>query len=110
MKAVLDEGVPKRLAMLLQSHGRDVSAFVPQWQGLQNGALLAAIRNADFECLLTCDRNLHHQQTIAASGIALIVLPAQRYDDLIQYLDSLLAALDVAAPGAVIVVPRTGYV
>ena len=64
MKAIVDEGVPRRVAGLLREMGHDVSNFPDRWKGLSNRALLAQVESEGYDCLLTCDRNLHLQQTI----------------------------------------------
>ncbi|HEY5818390.1 MAG TPA: hypothetical protein VIU14_08330 [Mesorhizobium sp.] len=106
MKAVVDEGVPRRLALLLREHDRDVSNFPRDWRGLTNGKLLQRMKDSGFECLLTCDRNIHHQQTISAKQIGLIVLPAQRFEDIEPYAPAILSALDSIEAGMVIEIPK----
>ncbi len=106
MKAVIDEGVPRRLAPLLQSLGKDVADFPTGWKGLTNGELLMRVEQAGFSCLLTCDRNLRSQQTISDRGIGLVVLPAQRFRELEAYAAEIASALDATGPGIVIEIPR----
>jgi hypothetical protein len=46
------------------------------WTGKKNGELLALMAGAGFDVLLTVDQNIRHQQKLAASGIAVIVMIA----------------------------------
>ena len=73
------------------------------WAGLQNGALLRSAREAGIDALVTADRNMEHQQNIARSGVALIVLHARstRLADLLPLVPALLAALPLVRPGHV---------
>ena len=108
MKAVVDEGVPARLAVELRLRGLDIADFLPEWRGFQNGKLLAGLRDAGFECLLTCDRNLHHQQNLARWNVAIVVLPRSRFEDLVPFLDRIVAALDRCERGRAFVIVAGG--
>jgi hypothetical protein len=101
LKAVIDEGVPRDLARILRQHGCDVSAFPNSWKGTKNGQLLAMVRDGGFGALLTCDRNLRHQQTIETTGLALVVLPAQKLSELLHEVPRIARALEAASPGTV---------
>jgi hypothetical protein len=106
LKAVVDEGVPRRTVQMLRDLGHDVSGFPNAWKGLKNGHLLERIVDAGFDVLLTCDRNLHFQQNISHSDIALIVLPAQRFDDLMPFAAAISKALLEAVKGEALIVGR----
>lgn len=106
MKAVIDEGVPRRLSVLLRSLGADVAAFPESWKGFTDGTLLDTIESSEFDCLLTCDQNMRHQQNLAGYRLALIILPAQNYENLRPFADDMLAALASIAPGSVTLIRR----
>lgn len=102
MRVLLDESLPRELAPPLTGH--DVATVQSQgWAGLQNGALLRAARAAGFAALLTVDRNMEHQQNVARSGVALVVLRAKstRVVDLLPLVPPLLAALPTVRAGTV---------
>ncbi len=101
MKALIDEGVPRRFADFLRENGCDVSNFPNRWKGLKNGQLLSTLHESDFGCLLTSDRNLSFQQNVAQSKIALVVLPAQRFEDLAPLVSQVAEALKTIKPGDV---------
>jgi len=71
-----------------------------------NGKLLELIKVSGFECFLTCDRNIHYQHRISAKQIGLIVLPAQRFEDIEPYAPAILSALDAIKVGVVIQIPK----
>lgn len=106
MKLVLDEGVPRRLAGLLREAGLDVSNFPNEWKGLKNGRLLEQVEQSGFQYVLTCDRSLHHQQTLSKRRVGVVVLPYQRFDDLLPVAPAILTAIKDARIGSVTIIPR----
>lgn len=84
--------------------GLDVSHVVEiGWQGRKNGHLLASMREAGFDTLITVDKNLQFQQNIPASGIAVVVLHAatNRLADLRPLMSAVRPLLVNAKPGHV---------
>ena len=84
MRVLLDECVPRPLRRELAGH--DVRTIQEMnWAGKKNGELLALMAGAGIQVLLTVDRNLRHQQNIAASGVAVVVMvaPSNRLADLL---------------------------
>ena len=67
MKILLDECLPRRLAVLLTGHDlRTVRQM--NWLGLSNGKL-----DPHFEVFITVDKNLVHQQRLTGLQIAVVV-------------------------------------
>lgn len=104
---MLDEGVPKPLVRALRGLGHNVSPFPREWKGLRNGQLLEQVRAFGFERLLTCDKNFRFQQDLSRHPLGLIVLPAQRFEDLVPFLQEISEALRVSRPGEATVVSRS---
>ncbi|MDF1601103.1 hypothetical protein PZ895_15180 [Mesorhizobium sp. YIM 152430] len=104
MSAIIDEGVPVRLVKALGELGCPVQRFPRGWKGLQNGRLIDRIRGQGLSCLITCDKNLSYQQNITQTGLALVVLPRQRFEDLGPFLREIAEAVGRAQPGDLIVV------
>jgi predicted nuclease of predicted toxin-antitoxin system len=74
VRVLLDECLPKKLKRLLSGH--EVWTVVEKgWAGKRNGDLLA-LAQAEFDVLLTVDRNLRFQQRVARFKIGVIVLAA----------------------------------
>ena len=74
MRLLLDESVPVRLRRHLPSHS--VRTVVEMgWLGVKNGELLR-LAAASFDVFITVDKNLPHQQNLAALPLAVIVLDA----------------------------------
>ena len=103
MRILLDECVPRPLRREFVGHTvstiRDMG-----WAGKKNGELLALMAGAGFEVLLTVDQNLRYQQNLAASGVAVVVLLAQKnhLDQLVPLVPSAMIALVGIRPGDVV--------
>src|SRR5688572_17699722 len=73
MKILFEQGTPAPLRLELPDH--DITtAYEMGWGTLSNGALLAAAE-AQFEALVTTDKNLRHQQNLTSRTLAILVLP-----------------------------------
>ena len=72
------------------------------WSGIKNGQLLA-LAQAEFDVLITVDRNLAFQQHLPKFSVAvlLIVAPSNRLADLVALVPSIIAALPTAMKGTV---------
>lgn len=80
MKIVLDESVPHQLVRPLRALGCDVKPFPNDWKGTKNGKLLIRVKEANFDALLTCDKNMVYQQNMSQLELLIVVLPTQRLD------------------------------
>lgn len=67
----------------------------------KNGVLLHAAAAEGFEAILTRDRNLSHQQNIARTRLAVVVLdvPRQRFEHYRPLLPELHGVLERIEPG-----------
>ena len=99
MRVLLDECIDRRL-------GRDLIGYevrtVPQmgWAGTLDGDLLPLVA-AEFDVLITVDRNLSHQQNLMMFDLAVLVLVARsnRMADLQPLVPLILAAISIAPKG-----------
>lgn len=71
MRILFDQGTPAPLRDHLPGHSVE-TAYEKGWSALRNGELLARAE-AEFDLLVTTDRNLRHQQNLAGRKIALLV-------------------------------------
>ncbi|HTQ39567.1 MAG TPA: DUF5615 family PIN-like protein [Pirellulales bacterium] len=103
MRVLLDECVPRRLAVHLVGH--EVHT-VPEmgWTGKKNGELLELMSNQGMEIFLTTDQNLRYQQNLQTAGVAIVVLAAvsNRLADLIPLVPATLNALTTIKPGEIL--------
>jgi len=75
VKVLLDECLDWRLARELPGHNVK-SVQDMHWDGIKNGSLLA-LAQAQFDVLITGDRNLSFQQNLPEFLIAVVVLEAE---------------------------------
>jgi hypothetical protein len=69
MHVLFDNGVPRGVASVLKEHVVE-EARDRGWDRLANGELLRAAEVAEFQVLLTTDRNIRHQQNLSKRAIA----------------------------------------
>jgi hypothetical protein len=101
LRILLDECVDRRLAAHFGS--LDVRTVVQQgWEGVTNGKLLA-LAAAEFNVLVTVDRNLPFQQHLPRYGVAVVLLVAKsnRLEDLVGLVPKLIETIAHAPVGAV---------
>ena len=101
MKAIFDEGVPRLLRRPLEQYGCVVEPFPNEWKGLKNGTLLDRLEQSNFDCLITCDKNLQWQQSLGARKVAIVVLPHQKLVELERIAAQIAAAVKSARHGYV---------
>ena len=102
MRVLLDESVPKALGFAVEGHFvRTVQAA--GFAGLFNGHLMAAMKNAGYEVLITFDQNLAYQQN-KKLPVSVIVLVARnnRVETALQFAAAIANALRSVKPGQLI--------
>ena len=99
MRVLLDENRPHDLTERLV--GLDVMTVQGVgWAGVKNGELLRRA-SGQVDAFVTMDRNLRHQQNLAALpfGVVLIAAPSNRIQDILPLIGALVAALAKIRPG-----------
>lgn len=73
------------------------TAFREGWSALQNGALLRAAVERDFDVFVTLDRNMEHQQNVKMLPIPIIILvpKSQSEADILAILPKRSSLLDL---------------
>jgi len=92
LRILFDHGVPAPLREHLRTH-EIRTAYELGWSTLRNGDLLSRA-DAQFDALITTDRNLKSQQNLAAFQIAVLVLPTTSWPRLQRMLGEIAAAVD----------------
>ncbi|MBD2722458.1 hypothetical protein [Hymenobacter armeniacus] len=72
---LLDENLPKRLKQDFPAH-EVFTVRDQEWNGIKNGELLKRMLGAEFDDLLTFDKNLQHQQNFSKYTLTVFVLHA----------------------------------
>jgi hypothetical protein len=102
VRVLLDEQLPRRLALAIAGHeARTVRQ--QEWTGLENGDLLREAETAGFEAFITADRSLEFQQRLDRLRLFVIVLiaPSIALDDLLPLVPRILLELENARPGGI---------
>ena len=99
MRVLFDQGTPAPLRHALAGHSVE-TAFELGWGTLQNGALIAAAESRGFDVLVTTDKNLKHQQNLAARRLAVVVLSTTSWPRIRGATVKVLEAVSSAAPGS----------
>lgn len=100
MLILLDNCVPKSLKRELPAHTvRHASEM--RWEALKDDVLLQSADAANFDLLITADRNMRYQQNLSRYHVGIIVLIAytNRIQDLRPLIPKLLATLTTVHPG-----------
>lgn len=103
MRILFDESTPRGLGRGFVGH-ETAAATRLGWAGVHNGELLRRAVATGFDVLVTADRNMRHQQNIAKSGIAVVVLIARsnRLEDYLPLVPDVLDVLPRLKPGDVV--------
>jgi hypothetical protein len=101
MRLLLDECVPRALRNDIPGHEIKTVAEVG-WAGVRNGELLR-LAAAEFDLLVTVDRNLEYQQNFDGLSLAVIVIHAPSNDVAVlrRLVPAVVAAIAETRPGVV---------
>ena len=97
MKVLFDQGTPRPLRRHLAAHEVKTAAEMG-WSALDNGSLLRAA-DAQFDVLVTTDKNLRYQQNLTGRHLAIIVLQEPTWNTVRQHADEILRAVESMKPG-----------
>jgi predicted nuclease of predicted toxin-antitoxin system len=94
MKILLDENIPRRLKFDFGDAMEVHTVPEMNWQGKKNGDLLGLSVFKGFDCFITLDKNLQHQQNLKGFTIHIVILdvPDSRYQT-VQHLITKIRAL-----------------
>lgn len=100
MLVLFDNGTPRTLARYLIDNHTVTEARARGWAELENGQLLNEAEAAGFEVLVTTDKNLSYQQTLASRKIAVVVLGQGRWTLIQPHIAEVVIAVNAATPGS----------
>jgi predicted nuclease of predicted toxin-antitoxin system len=103
MRVLLDECVNERLRHHLPGHECQTARYAGL-AGVENGELLHAAEEANFDVLLTVDRGFEYQQNLTDRRIAVIVFCGESvlFEDLLPLMVTCLNHLNSIQPGQVV--------
>ena len=103
MRILFDQGTPAPLRDHLPGH-RVETAYEKGWSSLRNGELLIKAE-AEFDLLITTDRNLRHQQNLPTRKLAIVVLPTTSWPRLERMAREIAAAVNSLQSGQYLELP-----
>ncbi len=98
MKILFDQGTPVPLRKFLNDHQVD-TAFERGWQALENGNLLAAAEESNYQILITTDQNLRYQQNLTGRKISIIVLLSTSWPRIQKQFETIIAVIAESTDG-----------
>lgn len=100
MRILFDKNVPVGVRRFLAGH--EVRTFVEmQWHPqLENGELLKASEDSEFDVMVTSDQNIVYQQNLAGRKLALVVLGSNIWPIVREYRAAITAKVEAATPGS----------
>ena len=110
MRILLDENIPVQLKAVFRGHvvksvnDRDVG-----WKNIKNGRLLTEMEGR-FDLLVTADRNMFAQQNLSGRNICILVLPANRRNDVLALGEQIVQVVDGPSVGAYVTLEKAGVV
>ena len=99
MRILFDQGTPVPLREHLPGHSVE-TAYEKGWSTLRNGELLAKA-DAEFDLLVTTDRNLGSQQNMKGRKLAVMVLPTTNWLRLRSVADEIAEFTRTVQPGVI---------
>lgn len=103
MRILFDQGTPVPLRRSLPNHAVS-TLYELGWSEHRNGDLLRAAEGR-FDVLVTTDRNLKHEQNLAARRLAVVVLLTTSWPRIARHASAVVAAIERARPGDYVEVP-----
>lgn len=105
MRILVDNCVPRKFARLITGH-EVVLARQMDWHELGNGDLISAAELNGFDAMVTTDKNLRYQQSLAGRTISIVVLEPRLvfYESLVPMIGKLTLVLSNLPKGSFIVI------
>ena len=69
------------------------------WSEIDNGSLLSAAADTQFDAIITTDQSIRHQQNLVGRRLAILVLPTTNWRQIQNYQGRILAAINELRPG-----------
>jgi hypothetical protein len=110
LRILLDENIPVQLKAAFPGHlVKSVNDSDIGWKNIKNGRLLSEMEGR-FDLLITADRNMFAQQNLAGRTICILVLPANRRNDVLALSKRIVEVAAAMSAGAYAVLEKTGVV
>lgn len=101
---IFDQGTPVPLRNCPADHQVD-TVFELGWSRLENGDLLTAAENSDYQILITTDQNLRYQQNLQNRRISVIILLSTSWPRIRKQTEKIISVLDGMTIGDYLEIP-----
>lgn len=98
----------RQLADALRAHGIDADRFRAAWKGISNGVLIRAAEEAGYSVLITNDKNIADQQSLAGRRLAVVALPFNRRSAVMARVADIADTILRTQPGQQVALTRDG--
>ena len=105
-KVLLDENLPVKLKYRLQDVCEIYTVNDMGWNALENGELISAMQEENFDCLLTSDKNMQYQQNLTRYNMGFIIINVKNnnYETILPLVDKIKNVLAQDSGSRVIVI------
>jgi hypothetical protein len=100
LRILFDKNVPVGVRRFLGSHEVRTFADMRWHPQLENGKLLKAAEEADFDVMITSDQNIQYQQNLSGRRLALVVLGSNIWPIVRDHATAIQTEVDAATPGS----------
>ena len=110
LRILLDENIPVQLKAVFPGHlVKSVNDRDLGWKNIKNGRLLDEMESK-FDLLITADRNMFAQQNLSGRNICILVLPANRRNEVLALSERIVEVVAGMSVGMYVVLEKTGVV
>jgi len=110
LRILLDENIPVQLKAVFLGHlVKSVNDRDLGWKNIKNGRLLDEMEGR-FDLLITADRNMFAQQNLSGRNICILVLPANRRNEVLALSERIVEVVAGMSVGMYVVLEKTGVV
>jgi hypothetical protein len=100
LRILFDKNVPVGVRRFLLKHEVHTVVDLKWHPQLENGELLTAAEDADFDVMITADQNIRYQQNLTARRLSLVVLGSNIWPIVQKHRDTIAAKVDAATAGS----------
>ena len=107
-RVLLDESVPRHLAVPLEAAGFSTTLYPNDWKQTKNGELLVLAEDRGFDVLVTNDRSIYAQQNLRGRTLAIVVLPTNLRRRVMERAPAVVDTVRRIKPGQYVVIEPGG--
>ncbi len=99
MRVLLDEGIPRRLAALLNERHVGADALPADWRAVPDATLHDLAEQNGYSVLVTQDRNMPFQRPLSGRKLAVLIVPQLDRRKVLSEFEAILQRLPMLEAG-----------